>query len=199
MQSYNGKLYVCGMDAENNFLGEAALSKGLPTCTVQAACWRHYSRHWWQGLLLGMVAVVLAYIHESLGSGAKSLPSRIYGGGSVVEWTLFWGFVLFVFGGIPAAIGGLLRQPWLLWLSLHARSRTQLVGGALFGFEVNVLLVVWYYCVSILFPALLPEELTSVAGWCQVVSLPWLLSTAWASWQLAADLRTIPREENTPL
>ncbi len=191
------------MMTENNFSDRLASwpSGGPSPQAIRAACWRHYRRHWWQGLLLGMLALGIIELYDQLRCAPTGFSLKMVGSGGFAGATIIWGLMLVCFVGVPSAVGGLLRQPWLRWLCRQARSRWHLVGGSMFGFEANVaLLVLWYWWLT--YPhhtTSSVQKLAYFAGLFQVVSLPWLFSTAWASWRLAAELRMPPREENTPL
>ena len=200
MQSYNGGAYVCGMMPKNNFSDQPVFSVGLSPKTIQAACWQHYRRHWWRGLLLGLVAA-LPFLYNRLHYGMGFPPLRIADIGVLTNEVTIWAMAVVWFAGIPSAMGGLLRQPWLWWLCRYVRSRWQLVAGSVIGFEANVVLVVlWYWWGTSASNGPKPlQEMADIAGPCQLASLPWLVSTAWASWQLVADLRMLPREENSPV
>ena len=129
------------------------------------------------------------------------LPFKISGSDGFAGGMMIWEIMLVCFVGVPSAVGGLLRQPWLWWLGRHARSRWHLMAGSVIGFEANVaLLALWYWWNTSARNAPEPlRELADIAGICQLASLPWLLSTAWASWQLAADLRMLPRDQTPPV
>ena len=130
------------------------------------------------------------------------LPFKISGSDGFAGGMMIWEIMLVCFVGVPSAVGGLLRQPWLWWLCRHARSRWHLVTYSAIGFETNVALVVLWYWWGTHHASIATaraKELASVAGFCQLASLPWLLSTAWALWQLATDLRMLPRDQTPPL
>ena len=150
---------------------------------------------------MGMVVLWLPFLYERLRLARMGFPLQIVGSDGFADEMVFWALTVVWFAGIPSAMGGLLRQPWLWWLCRHVRSRWQLVAGSVIGFEANVALVVlWYWWGTSASNGPKPlQELADIAGICQLVSLPWLVSTAWASWQLAANLRMLPREENASL
>ena len=111
MQSYNGDAYVCGTMSKNNFSDQPILSVGLSPQAIRAACWRHYRRHWWRGLLLGMVAVWLPFLPDLLHYARMGFPLKISGSDGFAGGMIIWEIMLVCFAGVPSAVAACCGSP----------------------------------------------------------------------------------------
>ena len=81
-----------------------------------------------------MVAVWLPFLYDLLHYARMGFPLKISGSDDFAGGMMIWEIMLVCFAGVPSAVGGLLRQPWLWWLCRHARSRWHLVTYSAIGF-----------------------------------------------------------------
>ncbi len=172
-------------------LNDSSVTTQPPPKPVVRGLWRHYWQHLGVGILIWIAATLGGFAYEYLtakaGFSSASEPDNVYFVASLL---------VFVPALAGAVVGGLLRQPLLAWLSRRARSRGALVRGAVVGFELTVVVS----AVGLWWPdALDSKPLLSIWGSCILVSLPWLLSTAWLSWRLAYELNPALRPVTGPL
>lgn len=200
MQSYNDSAYVCVMNSENKFQSDGFSSSRF----LRLALWRHYWHHLLAGALVWVMLGLgwVACYNLSNGRAAFNLVNsdRQHDVAFVARIWAAWGSMYLLSALIPAAVGGLLRMPLLARISGHAGSRESLVGWSLLAFEASGVLASlgYWWLTGAAYTGLPYQKLAHILAACFVISLPWLLSTAWASWRLASELRIPPREA-TPI
>ena len=111
--------------------------------------------------------------------------------GLLAQNSIALGTMFLICSGVAAALGGLLRHNYLVWLSRRVSSRKKLIWGSLIGFEVSVLLVaiLYWWIARTLEDGQSYQVLGNTILVCFIISLPWLLATVWASWRLAGEVR----------
>ncbi len=175
------------MEAEKN------ISDQLSSSFRSTVLWEHYWQQLWLGVGIWIGVLLCLMLYHLISLYSLESNYRVETISSLLESDFGFGLLSLLCFTLPAVLGGLLRQPALAWLSRHARSQGELIGGSLLLFEALVVLATFYgwFYLGIADNKNLWNSFLA----CFFISLPWLLATAWASWCLAKKLALPARRQ----
>ena len=155
--------------------------------------WHHYRWHLWLGLALWMSTALPLIFFDYMAKRAMIFQNAFYDHNrafflnNLARESAWFAAMCLLVGLAFAAIEGVLRHPFLVLLSRHARTRKELVWKSLVLFELLIFL-----SALIPWPIAYNQFSVSMVGHqflaCFLVSLPWLITTGLASRKLAAAL-----------
>lgn len=155
-------------------------SHSLPSAyTAQQLAWQHFRLHWWAGLVLNMpiVAVMVLIWRPDM--------AFVKAAGLGIASTMALGPL--------AALVGLLRVPlwrWFFGLARHWRQEPALIGRLMWG-TANVFLlpvIMLFVLVVAMSDMREPAQIVQLGLIVFGLSLPWLLSSLWATWVMRVSL-----------